>query len=213
MTQTATDITDLRDLGVATVYEASGREGLIAADLIQLIPGSRVAGPARIALCGQDDNRAVHEVMDHLQSGEVLVLAMPEPTPIALIGELLATQAAKRGAVALLVDAAARDVEELQQLGLPVWCRWVRVAGATKEHRGRIDVPVHVGGAQIEPGDIVVLDRDGGVVVARSEVPRVVAASRARSEREAGMRERLQAGELSYDIHGMRSADEGVHMS
>ena len=104
------DINRLSELGVATVYEASGREGLIDTPLIQLLPNSRAAGPARTALCGQDDNLMVHAVIEHIQPGEVLVLSMPEPAPIALIGELLATQVKARGAAAILVDASVRDV-------------------------------------------------------------------------------------------------------
>ena len=202
------ELAELRDLGVATVYEASGRAGLIDADLVQVVPGSRAAGPARIAYCGQGDNRAVHAVMAALRPGEVLVLTMPRPAPVALVGELLATQAAVRGAAAVLVDAAVRDLVELRELGLPVWSRWVRVAGATKDHRGRLDVPVRVGGARITPGDVVVLDADGGVVVAGGEVGRVLAAARTRQEREAALRPRLAAGELSYDLHGLRARDD-----
>lgn len=198
---------ELRDLGVATVYEAAGRVGLIDADLIQVVPGSRAAGPARIAYCHQGDNRAVHAVMAALRPGEVLVLAMPEPAPVALLGELLATQAAGRGAAAVLVDAAVRDLADLRDLGLPVWSRWVRVAGATKDHRGQLDVPVRVGGARIAPGDVVILDTDGGMVVTPSDVERVLVAARARQEKEVAMRRRLAAGELSYDIHGLRARD------
>src|SRR6188474_1550325 len=100
------DIVHLSELGVATVYEASGRQGLIDIPLIQIIPNSRVAGPARTALCGQDDNLMVHAVIEHIQPGEVLVLSMPEPAPVALLGELLATQVKFRGAAGILVDAS-----------------------------------------------------------------------------------------------------------
>lgn len=200
-------IHDLLDLGVATVYEASGRTGLIDADLIQVVPGSRAAGPARIAYCGQGDNRAVHEVMSVLRPGDLLVLCMPRPEPVALVGELLITQALAAGAAGVLVDAAVRDLEELRALGLPVWTRWVRVAGATKRHRGQLDVPVEVAGARIHPGDIVLLDSDGGVVVARDRVGEVLVAARERQRREAALRPRLAAGELSYDIYGLRQRD------
>ena len=147
---------------MATVYEAAGREGLIDLPLIQLLPGSRAAGPARTVLCGQDDNLMVHAAIERIQPGEVLVLAMPEPRPIALVGELLATQVKVRGAAAILVDAAVRDVEELRELGLPIWTRFVRAAGASKTAIGELDATVTVGGARIAPGDIVVLDADGG---------------------------------------------------
>ncbi|MET7752643.1 4-carboxy-4-hydroxy-2-oxoadipate aldolase/oxaloacetate decarboxylase [Micromonospora sp. NPDC005367] len=201
-------IATLAAAGVATVYEAGGRRGLIDADLVRIVPGTRVAGPARTVLCGQDDNRTVHEAMTRLRLGEVLVLTMPRPAPVALVGELLATQAKVAGAVGVLVDAAVRDVDELRELGLPIWARWTRVRGATKRERGALDVPVLVGGATVDPGDVVVLDADGAVVVARSGAADVAAATRARIERETSLRARLEAGDHSYDLHGMRAEDE-----
>src|SRR5579864_3503179 len=133
------DVKQFANYGVATVYEAAGRSGLIDVPLIQLIKGSRVIGPARTVRCGQGDNLMVHAVLDVVQPGEVLVLTMPEPEPVALVGELLATQARVHQAAAVLVDAAVRDVEELQTLGLPIWARWIRVRGATKTKVGTIN--------------------------------------------------------------------------
>lgn len=197
---------ELARLGVATVYEASGQEGLINLHLHQIVPGSRAAGPARTALCGQDDNLAVHRVMAEALPGEVLVLAMPEPTPIALVGELLVIQAQVKGVAALLVDAAARDVTELERIGLPVWARFIRAGAATKTAAGAINQIVTVGGARIEPGDVVVLDADGAVVVGRARVEEVVAAARAREAKETALREKLLKGELSYDLLGLRGS-------
>jgi 4-hydroxy-4-methyl-2-oxoglutarate aldolase len=202
-------VSELAQLGSATVYEASGREGLIDVDLHQLIPGSRAAGPARTVRCGQGDNLMVHAVMAHAQPGEVIVLTMPEPEPVALVGDLLATQAKQRGAAALLVDAAARDSEDLRELGLPVWARWLRVRGATKTEVGALDEPVEVGGATIRPGDHVVLDADGAVVVRAERVDEVLAASRKRLEQESVKRERLRSGRLSYDLDNLRARVEG----
>ena len=141
----ANDIIRLSELGVATVYEASGREGLIDIPLVQIIPNSRVAGPARTALCGQDDNLMVHAIIEQIQPGEVLVLSMPEPAPVALIGELLATQVKVRGAAGILVDASVRDVNELVELGLPIWSHFIRVRGATKTKIGELNRTVTVG--------------------------------------------------------------------
>jgi 4-hydroxy-4-methyl-2-oxoglutarate aldolase len=196
--------TRLAELGIATVYEASGREGLIDIPLIQLLPGSRVAGPARTVRCGQDDNLMAHAVIEQIQPGEVVVLAMPEPKPVALIGELLVTQIKVRQAAGILVDAAVRDVEELVALGLPIWTRYIRVKGATKTEIGRLNAPVTVGGAGINPDDIVVLDTDGAVCVKQERLEDVLAKAEARLEKENLMRARLQAGEMSYDIHGLR---------
>ena len=199
---------ELARLGAATVYEASGREGLVDLDLHQLIPGSRAAGPARTVRCGQGDNLMVHAVMDRAQPGDVLVLTMPEPEPVALIGELLATQARGRGVAALLVDAAVRDVEDLRELGLPIWARWIRVRGATKDDVGTLDEPVEVGGAEIRPGDQVVLDVDGVVVVRRERLDEVLDAARTRAEYERGKRAQLEAGALSYDLDNLRARVE-----
>jgi len=199
---------ELARLGSATVFEASGREGLVDLDLHQVIPGSRAAGPARTVRCGQGDILMVHAAMDRLQAGEVLVLTMPEPEPVALLGELLATQARLRGAAAVLIDAAVRDTEELRELGLPVWARWVRVRGADRTEVGEVDVPVEIGGAAIGPGDAVVLDPDGVVAVAHDRLDEVLEASRARAERENVKRAKLEAGELSYDLDGLRELVE-----
>ncbi|MGA2008964.1 MAG: 4-carboxy-4-hydroxy-2-oxoadipate aldolase/oxaloacetate decarboxylase [Solirubrobacteraceae bacterium] len=201
-------IGELARLGSATVYEASGRRGLVDADLRQLIPGSRACGPARTVACGQDDNLMVHAAMASLQPGEVLVLTMPEPSATALIGDLLVTQARARGAVAILNDAAVRDSEELVAMGVPVWTRWVRCRGATKTIVGALDVPVVVGGQQISPGDLVVLDADGVTVVAAARAADVLEASLAREEKERVKRARLQGGELSYEIDGLRAVVE-----
>jgi len=208
MTLTRDELARLSELGVATVYEASGREGLVDAPLIQLVPGSRVAGPARTVLCGQDDNLMVHAVIEHIQPGEVLVLTMPEPQPVALIGELLATQVKVRGAAAILVDGAIRDADELVKLGLPIWTRYVRVKGASKTKIGELDAAVAVGGTQITPGDVIVLDADGAVCIKRERAEQVLIAAEARFEREAALREKLVAGQTSYDLHGLRDVVE-----
>jgi 4-hydroxy-4-methyl-2-oxoglutarate aldolase len=146
----------------------------------------------------------VHAAMAELEPGEVLVLTMPEPRPVALIGELLATQAKARRAAAILVDASVRDRDELVKLKLPIWARWVRVRGAVKENPGTINRPVEVGGATIRQGDAVVLDADGVAVVEHGRVEYVLDASFARAEAERLKRRRLEAGELSYDLDGLR---------
>jgi len=199
---------ELARLGSATVYEAAGREGMVDLDLVQVIPGSRAAGPARTVRCGQGDNLMVHAAMAALEPGEVLVLTMPEPEPVALVGDLLATQAKGRGAAAILIDAAVRDTEELRELGLPVWARWVRVRGAAKQSVGAIGEPVEVGGAAVATGDAVVLDADGATVVTANRLEEVLAASRERQEAEKVKRAKLEAGQLSYDLDGLRDLVE-----
>jgi 4-hydroxy-4-methyl-2-oxoglutarate aldolase len=200
---------ELAELGTATVHEAAGRAAVVDAPLIQIVPGSRAAGPARTVRCGQNDNLMVHAAVAEAQPGEVLVLTMPEPAPVALVGDLLATQAQGRGVAALLVDAAVRDVEELRELGLPIWARHVRVQGADKRTPGAIGDPVEVAGATIRQGDVVVLDADGAVVVERERLDEVLAAARERADRERDKRAQLRAGALSYDLDGLRRLVEG----
>lgn len=203
-------LSELARLGSATVYEAGGRRGYVDADLHQIVAGTRVAGPARTVLCGQDDNLMVHAVMERIIPGEVLVLTMPTPRPVALVGDLLATQAQVAGAAALLIDASVRDVEELTEMGLPIWARWLRVRGAEKTTPGELDVPVTVGGALINPGDVVVLDADGVAIVEAARVDEVLAASLEREEKERVKRAKLQAGQRSYDLDGLRAVVEGA---
>lgn len=199
---------ELAEAGVATVYEAYGRRGLLDVELLPLTPGRYAAGPARIALCGQNDNRAVHEVMAHLQPGEILVLTMPEAAPVALFGDLLATQALTAGAAGVLVNAAVRDSADLAELSMPIWTRWRRATGATKATRGSVNVPVTIGGTLVAPGDVLVLDDDGATAITRSDVDSALVAVRERIAKEDGLRKRWAAGELSYDAYGMRAEDE-----
>jgi 4-hydroxy-4-methyl-2-oxoglutarate aldolase len=196
-------------LGTATVHEAFDRGGLVDLPLIQVVRGSRAAGPARTVHCAQGDNLMVHAVMAATEPGDVLVITMPEPEPVALLGELLATQAKVRGAAAVLVDAAVRDLEDLGRLGLPIWTRYVRVRGGDKAQPGSIDEPVEMGGITIRPRDVVVLDADGAVVVPSDGVQGVLEAARARAEKERVKRRQLEGGALSYDLDGLRQIVEG----
>jgi 4-hydroxy-4-methyl-2-oxoglutarate aldolase len=200
---------ELARLGVATVHEAQGKTGLVDLPLVQVVSGSRVAGRARTALCGNGDNLMVHAAVAQAERGDVLVLTMPDPTPVALIGDLLATQALDQEVAGMLVDGAVRDLEELRELGLPIWARYLRAQGATKEHVGELNTPVVVGGAEIEPGDVVVLDADGAVVVKADSVDAVTSAAQEREARERELRARYAAGERSYDVNDLRRLVEG----
>jgi 4-hydroxy-4-methyl-2-oxoglutarate aldolase len=194
--------------GVSTVYEAAGRRGLIDAPFIPILPDSRAAGPARTVLCGQDDHLMVHAVMEQIEPGEILVLTMPEPRPVALMGDLMVFQARRRQVAGILVDAAVRDVPELRQLGVPIWTRYISARAAGKAIVGSIGAPVTVGGVQIRQGDIVVLDADGGVVVPAETAKAVLEACVARDARDASILRQLEAGALTYDLHGLRKLVE-----
>jgi 4-hydroxy-4-methyl-2-oxoglutarate aldolase len=199
---------DLARLGVATVHEAAGRTGVVDLPLIQVVPGSRVAGPARTAVCATGDNTMVHAVVAHARPGDVIVLTSDEPAPVALVGELLVTQAASRGVAGILVDGALRDLDELVEIGLPIWARFVRAQGATKGQVGRLDVPVVIGGAEIRPGDLVVMDCDGAMALPSERIDEVLPLALERAERERAMRQRYASGELSYDLNGLRELVE-----
>jgi len=204
-----TDYAELAALGVATVHEAAGRTGIVDLPLTRVVPGSRAAGPARTALCAPGDNTMVHALVAHARPGDVLVLTSAEPAPVAFVGDLLATQARAQGVAAVLVDGAVRDLDELADLGLPIWTRFVRAQGATKGEVGKLDVPVVVGGVEIRPGDLVVMDGDGAVVVPTDRVEAVLSAARERADKETAARPRYRDGELSYDLQGLRALVEG----
>ena len=204
-----TDYAELAALGVATVHEAAGRAGIVDLPLTRVVPGSRAAGPARTALCAPGDNTMVHALVAHARPGDVLVLTSAEPAPVAFVGDLLATQARAQGVAAVLVDGAVRDLDELADLGLPIWTRFVRAQGATKGEVGKLDVPVVVGGVEIRPGDLVVMDGDGAVVVPTDRVEAVLSAARERADKETAVRPRYRDGELSYDLQGLRALVEG----
>jgi len=204
-----TDYAELAALGVATVHEAAGRTGVVDLPLTRVVPGSRVAGPARTALCMPGDNTMVHALVAHARPGDVLVLTSVEPAPVAFVGDLLATQAQAQGVAGILVDGAVRDLDELAELGLPIWTRFVRAQGAMKGEVGKLDVPVVVGGAEIRPGDLVVMDCDGAVVVPADRVDKMLPAARERAERETAVRQRYRDGDLSYDLQGLRALVEG----
>ncbi len=198
----------LAQLGTATVYEASGREGLIDLPLIQVVPKSRVAGKARTVLCGQGDNVMVHACIEHIQPGDIVVLAQPESQASALIGDMLVTQMETAGAAGILLNGAVRDFEELQEMGLPIWTQFVRVRGATKTEIGRLNFPVGMGGTIIYPDDIVVMDADGAITVRPSRLDEVLEKAEARAAKEDEMRERYKKGERSYDLRGWRDQVE-----
>jgi len=204
-----TDYTAFAELGVATVHESAGRVGIIDIPLTHVVPGSRVAGPARIALCASGDNTMVHAALAHANPGDILVLTSVDPAPVALLGELVATQAQAQGVAGILVDGAVRDLDELAEIGLPIWARFVRAQGATKGQLGELDVPVMIGGTEIRPGDLIVMDCDGAMALPRERVDEVLPLARERFERELGLRDRYAAGELSYDLQGLREVVEG----
>jgi 4-hydroxy-4-methyl-2-oxoglutarate aldolase len=176
--------------------------------LIQVVPKSRAAGKARTVLCGQGDNVMIHACIEHIQPGEIVVLAQPESQAVALIGDMLVTQMAAAGAAGALLNGAVRDVEELVALGLPIWTQFVRVRGATKTEIGRLNIPVAMGGNIIYPGDIVVMDTDGAITVRPSRLDEILEKAEVRATKEAALREQYKNGLRSYDLRGWRKSVE-----
>jgi 4-hydroxy-4-methyl-2-oxoglutarate aldolase len=198
-------LAELAGYGVATVHEAYGRRGLLAPEIRPVLSGRRVCGPAVTSLNTAGDNLMVHAAVELCRPGDVLVIATTEPSAHGMVGDLLCTQAAARGIVALVIDSGVRDVAGLREMEFPVWSRVITAQGTTKEHGGSVNLPVVCAGQTIRPGDAIVADDDGVVVVAADDMATVVAAAAAREAREAVLRGRYAAGESSLDVSSLRS--------
>jgi 4-hydroxy-4-methyl-2-oxoglutarate aldolase len=198
--------------GVATVHEAQGRAGLLVAAINPVCPGAHIAGSAVTVSVPPGDNWMIHVAVEQCREGDVLVVAPTAPSEHGYLGELIATALQTRRVRGFVIDGGARDVVELRRMGFPVWSRFVSALGTVKEKLGSVNVGIECAGQRIEPGDVVVADDDGVVVVPRASAVEVLEGCRAREEKEAVSRARYAAGELSLDVQGMRDelAEKGL---
>ncbi|MFW3169717.1 4-carboxy-4-hydroxy-2-oxoadipate aldolase/oxaloacetate decarboxylase [Geodermatophilus sp. CPCC 206100] len=198
------DAEKLGEYGVATVHEALGRVGYLGPEYRPAWSGARIGGTAVTVVCWPGDNLMIHVAVEQCRPGDVLVVATNSPTTDGLFGELFATALAQRGVRGVVLASGVRDVVELREMGFPAWARAVSAQGSVKATAGAVNVPVVLGGQVIHPGDVVLGDDDGVMVVPRADVPRALTAGQARLDKEAVNRAAFQQGELGLDRYGLR---------
>lgn len=194
----------LGSLGVATVHEAQKRTGLMHAYMRPIFPQARAAGTAITVSSHPGDNLMIHAAMAVVQPGDMLVVTTTSPSTDGMFGDLLAESCRAHGVVGLVIDAGIRDIAELETMGFAAWSKAISAQGTVKATPGSVNINVICAGALVKPGDAVVADADGVVVVPRETVAEVVELSEARRQKEERARQKLRAGELGLDMYGLR---------
>jgi len=208
----ADTVKKLGDLGVATVHEAQARTGLMRPYMRPIYPHAKAAGTAITISCQSGDNLMIHAAIEFCQKGDILVVTTTSESTDGMFGELLAESARAHGVVGLIIDAGVRDVRDLTEMDFPVWSKAVHAQGTVKATAGSVNVPVICAGMAVRPGDVVVADADGVVVVKRETAAEVARLAAERFDKEQKTRARLKAGELGVDFYGLRAklAELGV---
>lgn len=193
------------EFDVSTVYEAQGKQGLMSHVLRPVISGGFVCGPVVTATCYASDNLMIHAAIEACQPGDVLVVSvLGAPDYCGMVGELLVLALMKRGVKGLVIDSGVRDVEHIRELGFPVWSRAIYSQGTTKVRGGWVNAPAVCGGVEVSPGDLVLANDDGIVVVSKDDLASTEELTRKRMAKEDQTKQRIANGELGVDFYGLR---------